>query len=79
MGTLDKHSAMLEAHLGEAWFDLFRADTPGQAEAHLRQHEKTVLVVLELNDSLSDQQALDLVADYRRHVAWSRIPACMRG
>lgn len=78
MGNLGDDTTSLAHGLEESWFDVMMADSSEKADTVLREHEETVLVVLEIDESLDDQQVIDLVADYRTHVAWSRLPALVR-
>jgi type II secretory ATPase GspE/PulE/Tfp pilus assembly ATPase PilB-like protein len=77
-GDQDESSKKLQAALEHSWLEVLSADSPEASEKILRDHENVDLFVLELGESLSDDEVITLVADYRRHLAWARIPALIR-
>ena len=77
-GDLDESSKQLQAALENSWLQVFTADGSEGCEAVLHENENVDLVVLELNESLSDDEIVASVADYRRHLAWARLPALIR-
>ncbi len=68
----------LEQHLRDAWLDVFFADAPAPMEVVLREHESIRMIVINIDDSVSSQEIVSLVAEYRKHMAWSRLPALIR-
>jgi len=77
-GDLDESSKQLQAALENSWLQVFTADGSEGCETILHEHENVDLVVLEFNESLSDDEIVASVADYRRHLAWARLPALIR-
>lgn len=77
-GDLDESSEQLQSALENSWLEVLTADSSEACENLLRAHENVDLVVLELNEGLNDDELVELVADFRRHLAWSRIPALIR-
>jgi type II secretory ATPase GspE/PulE/Tfp pilus assembly ATPase PilB-like protein len=77
-GDLDQSSQRLQNALENSWLEVLTADGPDDCEKILREHENAELVVLELNESLTDDEIVASVADYRRHLAWARLPALIR-
>jgi DNA-binding NtrC family response regulator len=61
-----------------AWFRVETANDPEAAEAILREQENAVLVVVDLNPGYSDEQVCGRIAEFRQHMAWSRLPALIR-
>ncbi len=78
MGNLGDDSTSLAHALEESWLDVVMVDSSEKADSMLHEHEETVMLVMEIDESLVDQQVIDMVADYRTHVAWSRLPALVR-
>lgn len=77
-GDLDESSKQLQAALENSWLEVLTANGSEGCEKTLREHENVDLVVLELDDSLNDEEVVASVADYRRHLAWARLPALIR-
>ena len=68
----------LQNGLTECWLTVYEAAEPAEAEQQLHAHENIDLVVVDLPEGLDDEEVVTLVADYRRHLAWSRLPALVR-
>ena len=77
-GAQDENSQALEIAIKNSWLEVLTAKSPEASENTLREHENIDLFVLDLSDHLTDNEAIELVADYRRHLAWTRIPALIR-
>lgn len=77
-GELDDSSEQLQSALENSWLEVLTADSSEACEKLLRARENVDIVVLELDEGLNDDEVVELVADYRRHLAWSRIPALIR-
>lgn len=69
--------SVMESALHEAWFTAQYAASPDQAKDALKSDDTIHAVVLDIPDHLSDEQVLQYVSDYRRAMAWSRLPALM--
>ncbi len=77
-GQLDSDTHKLQHALENSWLEVFASDTSAEAEELLRAHENVDLVVLELSQMHTDDEAVAIVSDYRRHLAWARVPALIR-
>jgi response regulator RpfG family c-di-GMP phosphodiesterase len=77
-GAQDESGEILKTAIKNSWLEVLTAESPEVSENTLREHENIDLFVLDLDDHLTDNEAIELVADYRRHLAWARIPALIR-
>lgn len=69
---------LLSNALKNSWLTVLTAEDPISANSVLHKNENIEVVILELSDLLSDEEAVNTVAQYRREIAWSRIPALIR-
>lgn len=74
-GPGSNSATSLRNGLEECWLTVHQAAQPEEADQTLHAHENIDLVVVDLPPSLNDEEVVALVADYRRHLAWSRLPA----
>jgi energy-coupling factor transporter ATP-binding protein EcfA2/CheY-like chemotaxis protein len=77
-GAESEATRSLQVGLESSWLKVHQATDPAGAEQALRKHENIDLVVVDLPAGLADEEIVALVADYRRHLAWSRLPALIR-
>lgn len=77
-GKLNESSKLLQSSLEDNWLQTYTASEPEEADKLLRKYENISFLVLELSDALTEAEAIESVARYRRHVAWSRLPALIR-
>lgn len=76
-GEEGSFSKAFEQQLGNAWYKAFYATSPAAARQLLEEHDSIRFVMLDLPERLSDEQVKNLVAEYRREMAWSRLPAVL--
>lgn len=77
-GPGSESAQSLQQGLEASWLSVYQAGDPAEAELRLREHEHIEMVLVDLPEALSDEEVVSLVADYRRHLAWSRLPALIR-
>lgn len=77
-GPVSESATALAEGLESSWLTVHRSANAAEAEQQLHAHENIDMVVVDLPASLSDEEAVALVAEYRRHLAWSRLPALVR-
>ncbi|GEM_PF-164473 len=78
LGSDDIANKSLCEKFEEAWFTVLAAHSPEAANASLQENEAIAMVILNVDSELADEDVVDLVAGYRQHIAWARIPALIR-
>lgn len=74
----DPELAQLEAVLNGTWMTVMTANTPESANTILHEHDEVSFVILNLPAELTADEAVATTAEYRREIAWSRLPALLR-
>lgn len=71
---LEKLSGLLET-LESSWVEVLQSSTPEDARKILEDNDQIELVVFDVSDGSSEEQALEQLAEARKALAWSRLPA----
>ncbi|WP_421134105.1 GspE/PulE family protein [Alteromonas sp. A079] len=77
-GSQCEKTHALNLALTSSWLKVLLVGSPKAANETLHANDNIELVVLEVDEDLSDEGVIDFVARYRREIAWARIPALIR-
>lgn len=75
MGEDSAYPEKWTSTLEQSWIQSFKAHSPEESSDMLKANTNIALVILDLPNKSSDEDLLKYVAEFRTHIAWSRLPA----
>ena len=78
VGPEESFTETFKASLNHAWISILTASSPEESKKALKDNEEIKFVIVDVDESLDDEDILKYVSDYRVAMAWSRLPALIR-
>ena len=77
VGRPEAFSESLRGAFKQAWYRTYDAAAPEDAKRMLKEHSEIGLVLVDVDDAWSADEAAKRIAAYRKELAWSRLPALL--